>query len=349
MLLIHAAVCYQDLLGDTRYEPLLRDQVESLVREIDASPHGLLDDYPGQCFPSDVIAALAAIRRADRLLGTDHGEFLTRSLRGFQGGLVDDRTGLPPYMADSKGGHATEARGSTSQWACAWAPLVWPDKASEWYRAFETHFWQTRWGAVGLREFTREQAESEWTFDVDAGPVLGGFAVATTAFGIGAARMNGRFDDAYPLSAETIALSWPLPDGTLLLPRILSRGLGSPYVGEAAILYNLTRQLAEGMPKVRGGTLPAVVFGVLGLLLVRVMMDVWSTWRQWHQIETWIGQRTFWWPRVQWGLWLLLTLSGLWIFFSGDLIVGLLVVCSSQLLPLGRRISGPGQPTPGRS
>ena len=45
--------------------------------------------------------------------------------------------------------------------------------------------------------------------DVDSGPV-------------GAARANGRFDHAYPLSAEMLFACWPLPDGTLLFPRILS-------------------------------------------------------------------------------------------------------------------------------
>jgi hypothetical protein len=62
MLLINALTSYQKLLGDEKYTPLLRDQVESLSKEIDESPLGLLDDYPEQCYPTDVVAAIAAIR-----------------------------------------------------------------------------------------------------------------------------------------------------------------------------------------------------------------------------------------------------------------------------------------------
>jgi hypothetical protein len=51
MLLISALTSYQKLLGETRYESLLRGQVESLAKELDDSPYGLLDDYPGQCYP----------------------------------------------------------------------------------------------------------------------------------------------------------------------------------------------------------------------------------------------------------------------------------------------------------
>ena len=311
--------------------------MESLAREIEASPHGLIDDYPGECFPSDVIAALAAIRRADTLLGTDHAEFCRRALRGFQGAMVDARTGLPPYMADSKEGQIVEIRGSTSQWACAWAPSIWPDMAQDWYQAFETGFWQRRWGAAGFREFPRDQSRREWTFDVDAGPILGGFALATTAFSIGAARVNGRFDHAYPLSAETVALSWPLPDGTLLLPRTLSSSLDAPYVGEAAILFNLTRRTPDAMPKIRGGTLPPVVFGVIGLLIVGMLVELRSILRRLRRTEAWIGQRTFPTPRLQFALWLVIILSGLWVFSSVHLLIGLLLICSAQLLPTACR------------
>jgi hypothetical protein len=336
MLVINATVCYQKLLGDSRHESLLRDQVESLAREIEASPHGLIDDYPGECFPSDVIAAVAAIRRADAILGTDHEAFCLQSLRGFTGTMADAHTGLPPYMADSKGGQFDEIRGTTSQWACAWAPLLWPDTARDWYRAFEATFWQEQWGAVGFREFPSDQTRRNWTFDVDAGPIVGGLALATTAFSIGAARVNGRFDHAYPLSAEVIAMSWPLPDGTLLLPRILSGSLDAPYVGEAAILFNFTRQTPDAMQRVNGGTLPPVVFGAVAMLLAAMLVELRSIVKRLRRMKAWIGQRRFPVPRTQFALWFVIVLAGLWVFSSVHLLIGLLLICSTQLLPIGR-------------
>lgn len=101
MLLISALTSYQELLGNAKYEELLRGQVESLAKELDESPYGLLDDYPGQCYPVDIVPAIAAIRRADAVLGTDHSQFIARAIRGFQDERLDRHTGLPAYVIDS--------------------------------------------------------------------------------------------------------------------------------------------------------------------------------------------------------------------------------------------------------
>jgi len=58
-----------------------------------------------------------------------------------------------------------------------------------------------------------------------------------------------------------------LPDGTLLVPRVLSNISNAPYLGEAATLFALTRRPA--MPAVIGADagLPCAVYaGVAGLL-----------------------------------------------------------------------------------
>ena len=47
MLVIAALTSHARLTGDKEYLPLLKDQVDSLSAELDASRHGLLDDYPG--------------------------------------------------------------------------------------------------------------------------------------------------------------------------------------------------------------------------------------------------------------------------------------------------------------
>jgi len=151
-----------------------------------------------QCYPTDVVAAIAAINRADEVLATDHSDFVERSIRAFQGQLVDS-TGLPPYYADSDSSSIGIARGCSSQWIVVWAPELWPDTAKEFYKNYEKYFWQKRWAAVGFREFPNGMCNSDWYFDVDSGPVVDGFGIAASAFGVGAARANGRFDHAYPL------------------------------------------------------------------------------------------------------------------------------------------------------
>src|SRR5207249_4878699 len=69
----------EKLLHDAAHLDLLRDQVESLATELDSSKTGLLDDYPGECYPGDVMASLMCIKRADAVLGTDHSKFLNRA------------------------------------------------------------------------------------------------------------------------------------------------------------------------------------------------------------------------------------------------------------------------------
>jgi hypothetical protein len=107
--------------------------------------------------------------------------------------------------------------------------------------------------------------------DVDAGPIIDGYGVAACAFGIGATRAMGDTDHAYKLATQALVASWPLPDGTLLIPRALSSISDSPYLGEAAMLFALSRRpMAQaqdrGQPR-----LPVIVYlGVLSLLALGV-------------------------------------------------------------------------------
>jgi hypothetical protein len=288
MLLISGLTTYQKLLADDRYEPLLRDQVESLALELEQSPYGLLDDYPGQCYPIDILPAVAAIQRADEVLGTDHSTFVAQAIRAFEGSLLDSDTGLPAYVADSETGQGIgPARGVGISYMLIWAPELWPDTAENWYSRYENHFWQENWFVAGVREFSRESSYPDWLVDVDAGPVAGSYGTAATAFAIGAARANGRFDHAYPLTAEALVFSWPLPNGTLLAPRLLSNLSDAPYVGEAALLFNLTRQpIITETGGQTDGRLPFIVYlglsfyAVVGMIVIVSAVTILRRWRR---------------------------------------------------------------------
>lgn len=150
MLLINGLTSYQKLLNDRRYQDVLADQVDKLAKEIDASPYGLLDDYPGKCYPVDIVPAIAAIRRADSILGADHSAFIKRALRAFEGDRLDPGTGLPPYIAGSKTGKPLRpARGTGVSFMLLWAPEMWPDVSRKWYQNYERLFYQEKFGLVG--------------------------------------------------------------------------------------------------------------------------------------------------------------------------------------------------------
>jgi hypothetical protein len=290
-LVISALTSHQTLTGDRTYEPMLRDQVDTLAGALDGSPLGLLNDYPRECYPIDVLVAVAWIRRADAVLGTDHAAFAQRAVRAFTGEQADE-LGLVRYRVDLGRGaaHAYDvqpARGIGMSWVLLFTPDLWPAQSRDWYARYDRSFWQDRGWAAGFREY---QQGSAWEngFEIDAGPVVEGFGTAASAFGIAAARRNGRFDQAYALETEMSAASWTLPDGTLFFPRIVSHAADAPYLGEAAIQYFLTVQPAEGVEIVPAtGELSGLVwfgllvyFGVPLAVAVQVVREVRKARRQ---------------------------------------------------------------------
>jgi hypothetical protein len=269
-LRIAAMTAHVHLTGERTYVEPLGHESARLADEIDASPHGLLPDYPGQCYPADVLVAWAILHRASAVLGTDDGPRVARALRGFEKEHVDAR-GLPPYACDvDRGIPLGESRGCSNSYVLLVAAELWPERAALWYGRHERFFWQWRHGVAGFREFPADTTAGNWYMDVDAGPVIAGHGVAATAFGLGAALVNGRRDHAAPLLAELFAVSWPMPSGTLLLPRLLSNATDAPYLGEAAVLYILSRQPAGAVKVVASAPagLPGLVYVAIGGQLV---------------------------------------------------------------------------------
>jgi hypothetical protein len=343
MLVIAALTSHARLTGDRSHQDLLRSQVEGLSNEIATSSHGLLDDYPGQCYPGDVLTAIAVIRKADQVLGTDHSEFCAQAIRGFQGPRLD-RLGLVPYAGDSRNGVAIgPSRGCGNSYVSLAAPTLWPEQAKKWYELYEENFWQEGSVMSGYREFHRQMTGTDWYADVDSGPVIGGIGFAASAFGVGAARVNGRFDHAYPLTAELYATSWPLPNRTLLMPRILSNAADAPYLGEAAILFVLTRPVAPGLAIRSGGSIPRLVAIIVGTqLLIGLIGITMST----ISLRRWLRNR----PSMivlgqmaQFKVWIALILTALVTFLIGKMVIAFILMLVAQFFPRCRK---PGRPTP---
>lgn len=266
-MLIQAMISREILIRDGRDLPRLREQVESLSAALDASPHGILNDYPGECYPIDVFAAVAMIRRADALLGTDHRAFAERERRAFRGTLVD-ACGLPGYFANPDNGTLEDvSRGIGNSYVCIYCPELYPDLAQDWYDHYVAAFWQNRLGASGFREYSKSIPGREFFFDIDSGPVIAGFGPGANAYGVAAARANGRYDDAWTLSSQVLTAAWPLPDGTWFGARILSNAAHAPYLGEANLLFLFTTLPSPGVPIRTGGAIPPLVYVVLALYL----------------------------------------------------------------------------------
>jgi hypothetical protein len=333
MLVISALTSREKLLHDRAHLAMLREQVDSFSQELDSSHSGLLDDYPEQCYPGDVMAAVAAIRRADAVLGSDHTTFVQRELRAFTGGK-NNRLEVPPYSAAARDGTVIEeARGCGNAYVLLTSPELWPDQAKIWLERQDRSFWQERLAFRGYREFAKDVPGREWYMDVDAGPVLAGFGVSACAFGVGGARKCGRFDRAYPLSAEMLVTSWELPNGVLAGPRLLSNATDAPLLGEAAILWLLTVQPQAGFPNTGGGPVPGFIFLFFGPVLV---LGAWRVWaairclqRAYRSVEPVVPR-----PSLQTAIWigcLAIAVAFLWTHFWW---VGLLFLIAALALPI---------------
>ncbi len=332
MLVIGALTSRAKLLRDGAHMDMLRDQVETLAAELDASKSGLLDDYPGECYPGDVMAALMCIRRADAVLGTDHGAMLKRALRGFTGANAT-RYQLPPYSADARTGWPMPvARGCANSYIGLTAPELWPEQAKLWFARHDELFWQERYTAAAFREYPKSVTAMDWSMDVDAGPVLGGAGVSASAFGVGAARKNGRFDRAYPLATQMLALRWELPGGVLALPRVMSNLSDAPLLGEAAILWQLSIQPQPGFAVVTGGSVPLLVYIVLGVMLAVGSLIVAAVIRRIvrlrGEVKGWV-----WEPGVQLAVWGTCFAVAVGLVAAGYAATGVAVFLLGSILP----------------
>lgn len=336
MLVIAAITSHERLLGTGEYLPVLREQVETLAAELDASRFGLLDDYPGQCYPGDVLAAVAMIRRADSVLATDHSAFAARAVRGFAAPLIDSSVYLPPYFVYLDIEPRVDiSRGCANSYLLLFAPELWPDTAQRWYARYEKHFWQSDRLMAGFREFPRGYPGSDWYADVDAGPVIGGLGVSAGAFGIGAARANGRFDHASVLSAEVLASSWPLLDGTLLGPRMLSDATDAPLLGEAGLLFSYTRRAVAPTHTAPDRGLPFFYHAWLLLYFGAGMLGFAYAAVRLRFVRRWVPSH-HWHCPVLFGVWTILLLGGVGLLLAHLFVPALLLLVFSQLVPVCR-------------
>jgi len=259
MLLLLGLSSYRGSSGDRQYDDLLSSQADALRGELLARPHHLADDYPGECYPTDVLWAVAALKRSTT---QDEGKAQMAALTA---GLLrtlnaESRTpaGLPAFQVIAQTGLGQQpARGSATSGILCMAAELDVENARAWFESYTRHFWESGPLVSGFREFPRG---TEGSSDVDSGPVVAGVGSVASVFGIGAARSLGRYDYAAPLVMESVAASWPTPSG-LLLPGLLGWLAADGWCfGELALHFAATRPNQTSASVAYAGPVPGIVW-----------------------------------------------------------------------------------------
>jgi len=71
MLYVFAICSHHRLTGSEEPLKTLAEMLDALVVDLRGAKHGMLEDYPDECYPADGMVALLAVQKADDILGND--------------------------------------------------------------------------------------------------------------------------------------------------------------------------------------------------------------------------------------------------------------------------------------
>jgi len=172
------------------FKPLLATRVQVMLDRMRRSPSLVAESYPDECWLFDHTVALAAIRVADHLDGSDHSAFFREWLAMAKKQLIHPNTGLLVSSFTTKGQHLDGPEGSSIWMAAHCLKLINEDFANDQYRRARRELGATLCGFGWSREWP-----SSWTgpTDIDSGaviPVLGVSAGGSGLAFIGAASFS---------------------------------------------------------------------------------------------------------------------------------------------------------------
>ena len=215
------------------YKPLLTDRVNTMARYMRKSPVLCAESYPDECWMFDNVVALAALRIADVLDGTDHSEFINAWLDTAKRKLVDGKTGLLISSCMFDGYHKDGPEGSTIWLVAHCLQLLDPALARDQYRRARSLLGRSVLGFSYAREWP-----PSWRgpADIDSGPVIPVLGASPGSSGLailGAAAFGDReFLSQLITSLEVAAFPSETRDGL--------KYCASNQVGDAVLLYSTT-------------------------------------------------------------------------------------------------------------
>ncbi len=226
------------------YQAELSSRVDVITDGLRKSPHLALESYPNECWTYDHTVALAAIRIADYLDGTDHAALLRDWVAHAKKDLVHAKTGLliSAYQTDDTALIGPE--GSTLWMVAHCLQLIDEDFARDQYDRTRSEMGATSLGFSYAREWP-----DSWKGppDIDSGPIIPFFEISAGSSGIAFIGASAFGDEKFlaSLNATIDFAGFPARNGESL------RYCASNPVGDAALFYAAT--LGPVWQKVKAG------------------------------------------------------------------------------------------------
>ena len=206
--------------------------IAAYERRLLASSTGLIETYPGNAFPTDVAAVVAAIALHGRATGVPHSAVIAHWAKAVRAVQIDRESGLIIQRMNAHTGARKDApRGSGTGLAAYFAGFADRSVAA----LLADGLLRNRVSFAGFGAIREYQAGHSGRGDADSGPVIFGVSVAATGFALASAKAFGHTDDFNALYRTTNLFGLPVgverehfasggPIGNALLLAMLTSG-----------------------------------------------------------------------------------------------------------------------------
>lgn len=215
------------------YRERLRARVTTILAQMKQGPVLSGESYPDECWTFCNSVALAAIRIADVLDGSDHGPFLRRWVSTARKELVDPKTGLLVSSYHLDGTPRDGPEGSTVWLVAHCLQVVDPEFARQQYELARRELGAELCGFGFAREWPDAWRGS---VDVDSGAIVPivDASPSSSGFALLGAASFGDADYLESLLTSLNMAAFPVDDGNGV------RYAASNQVGDAVLAYALT-------------------------------------------------------------------------------------------------------------
>ena len=166
---------------------------QALTRRLEASPFGLLQTYPRQCYPLDNASGIASLALRDRTRSGVISPAVQRWMDAYRTRWIDSKHGLLIQAVDYRNGQAIDfPRGSGTGLGAYFLSFADTDLSRKLYRAANQELACSNLGFTALREYPRG---INGRGDIDSGPLVNGLSISATGFSLAGCRQHGTVDE----------------------------------------------------------------------------------------------------------------------------------------------------------